>query len=652
MKKNLIVKIAGIALAGVLSISSISNLNVLASNVDDISTEESSAYSVEEINTHIRNAIDATKEIYGLGSEDSLLGNEQFCAGASSTGTDWMAIAISRWGYILDGEYKLYASEEAYGRAIYADAIINYVEETYEDNGGRYLHSKKATENQRATLAFTACGGNANRCGTYEEKDIDLVGDGTYNCANPGWQGINGWVYGLLALDTMRFEIPEDALYDHDREEFIKNILMLQVAEASGENYEYKGWSLSGASDPDLTAMTIQSLAPYYNDTTVYTYTNKKSGEEVSKTVKAAIEEGLTTLSGMQRDDGDFASWGTVNVESTAQVLCALTALGIDPTTDERFITNAGNNLIDGILKYEVDGGGFCHVINNGNKLFNSMANDQATYALVSYVRLKNGLRSLYDMRPEGIADENPEIPTEIPTETPTEAPAETPTEAPTQAAVYEIELSVNNSIVSESTFEQILEINKVKDIIIKADKNVTFRFLKGSMSRVEDKDEYDFGVNIVYDYEEMPKETIKGIAKEDVAFYIDFNYSGKLPAVSEIKIFAGKEYAGVQLYYYLCKEDGTFEFIQGVVADKDGYVTISQEHCSSYIAFAEKLDLNADETNADDKLVDNVQDTNSTSTDIAPSTSDTSRIYVYILIALGAGIFAQILNLKKRKEQ
>ena len=107
MKKNLIVKISGIVLAGVLSISSISDLNVFAANAYDVCTEENSAYSVEEINTHIRNAIDATKERYGLGSEESLLGSEAFCEGASSTGTDWMAIAISRWGYISDGEYKL-----------------------------------------------------------------------------------------------------------------------------------------------------------------------------------------------------------------------------------------------------------------------------------------------------------------------------------------------------------------------------------------------------------------------------------------------------------------------------------------------------------------------------------------------------------------
>lgn len=645
MKKNLIVKISGIVLAGVLSISSISDLNVFAANAYDVSIEENSAYSVEEINTHIRNAIDATKERYGLGSEESLLGSEAFCARAGSTGTDWMAIAISRWGYISDGEYKLYASEEAAGRYAYVNAIISYAEETYEGNGGRYLHSKKATENQRATLALTACGGNANKCGTYEGTDIDLVGDGTYNCANPGWQGINGWVYGLLALDTMRFEIPEDALYDHDREEFIANILMLQVAESGEDGYAYKGWSLSGASDPDLTAMTIQSLAPYYGDTTVYTYTNKKSGEEVSKTVKDAIEEGLDTLSGMQRDDGDFASWGTVNVESTAQVLCALTALGIDPTTDQRFITEAGNNLIDGILKYEVDGGGFCHVISNGTKTFNSMANDQAAYALVSYVRLKNGLRSLYDMRAEDIPQENPEEPTETPTET-------TSGSTDNNVNAYEIELSAGNTVVTENIFEQILEKNKTQDIVIKSGDNVTFYFLKETMSKVKGKNEYDFGVNIIYEYEKMPQEVIKKFEKNNVSFYINYNYSGVLPARAEIKIFAGTEYIGARLYYYLCKEDGTFEFVQSAVVDEYGYLTISQEHCSDYIAFTKELNIKDNESYAKDELADKDTDKNSTSLDNAPDTGDTSVTYVYLLIELGAMISIAALNLKKRKER
>ena len=45
-------------------------------------------------------------------------------------------------------------------------------------------------------------------------------------------------------------------------------------------------------------------------------------------------------MSNAQNENGGFASWGSVNSESCAQVLVALTSLGIDPTNDERFIKN------------------------------------------------------------------------------------------------------------------------------------------------------------------------------------------------------------------------------------------------------------------------------------------------------------------------
>ena len=74
------------------------------------------------------------------------------------------------------------------------------------------------------------------------------------------------------------------------------------------------------------------------------------------KNVGDAIERGLDALSAMQKSAGDFDSWGTTNVESTAQVLMALIAMGIDPLKDDRFITASGNTLINGILRYHVAG--------------------------------------------------------------------------------------------------------------------------------------------------------------------------------------------------------------------------------------------------------------------------------------------------------
>ncbi len=91
--------------------------------------------------------------------------------------------------------------------------------------------------------------------------------------------------------------------------------------------------------------MAIQALAPYY---------------KTNETVKAAVDKALEVLSALQRNDGGFGSWGTVNSESCAQVIVALTALGIDPTADSRFIKN-GLTVLDALARFYVTGGGFRH---------------------------------------------------------------------------------------------------------------------------------------------------------------------------------------------------------------------------------------------------------------------------------------------------
>ena len=148
--------------------------------------------------------------------------------------------------------------------------------------------------------------------------------------------------------------------------------------------------------------LQIQALAPYYNDDTVYTYKNEISGDEVSKTVRQCVDEAFDRLGSMMNDKAGFTSWNTDNSESIAQVIVALTSVGIDPQKDSRFITSDGLTLLDGLLRFRDTNGGFCHVVGNG---WNSMANDQATYALVAYWRFENKMRALYDMRGDWSAE-------------------------------------------------------------------------------------------------------------------------------------------------------------------------------------------------------------------------------------------------------
>ncbi len=347
------------------------------------------------LSEYIKASANSAKTHAGLSASDRLFSSEGYLQGASSTATDWLVLALGRYGYYNDNGDYVYLIDEGYDE--YLSAMKSYIENTYAQNGG-ILHRVKATEWHRAVVTIAALGGDVTNFGVYNDKPIDLIADGSYNNSSPGKQGINGWIWGLIALDTGFYDVPADAKYS--REQFITEILSRQLTDGVNGN-EYGGWVLSGYganSDVDITAMAIQALAPYYTDDTVYTYTNVGSKKEVSKTVREAVDEALEVLSAKMDENGTFASWGTNNVEGVSQVLVALCSLGIDPAKDERFITDSGKTILDGVLKFRLSDGGFCHDIGGG---WNSMANDQATYALVSYWRFENGMRALYDMRGE-----------------------------------------------------------------------------------------------------------------------------------------------------------------------------------------------------------------------------------------------------------
>lgn len=321
--------------------------------------------------------------------------NDKFLSLAGTTPGDWYPIGMSRLGV-----------EEDYDR--YLAVLKAYVEKKYREKGK--LHAAKATEWHRISLAVLAAGGDPTSFGTDENGNpINLIADGTYDrgkTASLGRQGINGWIWGLIALDSMRYEIPEGSFYSRD--DIITEILCRQLADG--------GFALYGkTSDPDITAMALQALAPYYTSKKVYRYTLKSSKQEISRTVKQVIDESLSCLSRLQTEDGDFISWGTQNAESTAQAAVALCSLNIDPQKDARFIKN-GKTLIDGILKYRMPDGGFAHSYtydpdNPGAKpdKSNSMAGEQVLYALAAVIRQQKGQSALYDFRKS--AAEKPEEP-------------------------------------------------------------------------------------------------------------------------------------------------------------------------------------------------------------------------------------------------
>ncbi len=182
-----------------------------------------------------------------------------------------------------------------------------------------------------------------------------------------GGQGLMSWVWGLHLLSS---GVPGPA----DADAVIGTILSLQFSDG--------GWALHGdVSDPDVTAMVLQALAPH------------QTGRE---DVQNAVDRAVTLLSAVQQPDGGYRSYGIPNPESTAQVLTALSALGIDSLTDPRFIKD-GATLLDGLTPYLLPDASLSHTAGGPA---NHNATAQTFLALTAYRRFLAGQESLYVLPP------------------------------------------------------------------------------------------------------------------------------------------------------------------------------------------------------------------------------------------------------------
>ena len=271
-------------------------------------------------------------------------------------GGEWMVIGLARSGRTVPGV------EDYYQKA------VEYVQSNIDSETGR-LHKAKSTDNSRMILALTALGRDVTNVGGYNLlqglSDFEYV----------KYQGNNGPIWALLALDSGNYPVPSGGTTT--RQALIDEILSVQTSDG--------GWAISGdRADSDMTGMALTALAPYY----------KKD-----PAVKQAIDKAIARLSEMQDEDGGFSTtYGDgkyiATSESTAQVLTALSALGIDADTDSRFVKN-GSSVVDALLRYYVKGGGFKHIMDGE---IDGMGTEQAYYALTAYYRFLSGKTNLYDM--------------------------------------------------------------------------------------------------------------------------------------------------------------------------------------------------------------------------------------------------------------
>ena len=261
----------------------------------------------------------------------------------SSIGGEWAVLGLLASGEAVPKEYL--------------DRYIENVENTVKASEG-VLHKRKYTEYSRVVLSLTLVGKNAQDVAGYDLTAPICDFEKTVQ------QGLNGAIWALIAIDVGNYG--DSAV----REKYVEYILSREL--------ESGGWNFSETeleADCDITAMALSALSNHCE----------------SDAVKKAVDRGVTKLSKMQNADGGFSTYGEETAESTAQVICALAALGIDQK-DSRFVKN-GKTPMDSLMTYYIEGKGFSHT--KGGET-NQMATEQALLAISAQKRQAEGKAKLF----------------------------------------------------------------------------------------------------------------------------------------------------------------------------------------------------------------------------------------------------------------
>ena len=276
-----------------------------------------------------------------------LADSKQVTPGSSLS--DWMAITLARS-----------ETPERYDQ--YLSGLKKYVEKAYAKNGG--LHDIKATEYHRISLAVLSLGGDPTAFGKKSNgTPIDLIADGTYNFGEKelGLQGLNGWIWALIALDASGADVPEDARYS--RQDMIDAIIGAQNDDGS--------FSLDkGSGDVDITAMALQALSPYA------AYYDRE------------INAALCWLSLEMSDQCTFFYGDSESSESISQVIMALSALGWGVGDMPVFVRD-GQTLYTALNRFRCSNGLYKHQPEDQEGDY--LATVQALQALLSIRGQENG---------------------------------------------------------------------------------------------------------------------------------------------------------------------------------------------------------------------------------------------------------------------
>ena len=189
------------------------------------------------------------------------------------------------------------------------------------------------------------------------------------------------------------------------------------------------------------------------------------------------------------------------------------------------------------------------------------------------------------------------------------------------------VEIPDEQTSISKDDMQNLVDINKNADVIIKTASGVYYSFAKGTMHMVSGKDVYEVGVELITDFSQlaaMSRSTLP-FTEEEFAFRINYNYSGELPGTAQITIPLDTKWAGQTLYYYEVMPDNTYRYTgQSAVVADNGTYTITQDHCSDYAGLTKLLEGSEDDAGNNAGADNNSSGNNSNSGDI--TTTDNQR--------------------------
>lgn len=239
---------------------------------------------------------------------------------------------------------------------------------------------------------------------------------------------------------------------------------------------------------------------------------------------------------------------------------------------------------------------------------------------------------------------------TNNPSDNTTDEKPSTPESSTTNTVV---DVSDGSTTIKADEIRKIIEDNKVNDVVIKSNNDVTFTFAKGTMSEVSQVAIYDFSTAITSDIKEagdMPADVTEDIFVSKIVY----NYSGVLPATASIKLNVGKAYAGQTLYYSQLLDDGTIISMMSAVVDNDGYMTVEQDYCSTYLITKQQITSSSSDISLPGTSVENVTEAAGNTVE-TPQTGDMTHIYwagyLLVLSLMGIG-FTILMAGKLKKEQ